>query len=91
MVGSGDAPSAHTSDCSAVVTPGAEALNGCGCEPSAQRPVVTSGAVPSLQTSCGSGRIGGVGGEAVALKACGCEPSAQRPVVTSGRLPSAQT
>ena len=55
----------------------------CGCEPSAQRPVVTSGAVPSLQTSCCSGVEEGVGGT-VALKGCACEPSAQRPVVTSG-------
>ena len=42
----------QTSCGSAVVTPGAVALNGCGCEPSAQRPVVGSGAVPSAQTSC---------------------------------------
>ena len=64
------------------------ALNGCGCEPSAQRPVVGSGAVPSVQTSCCSG-TGAVVGTAVALKACGCEPSAQRPVVGSGAVPSA--
>ena len=76
--------------CSAVVTPGAVALNGCGCEPSAQRPVVRSGAAPSAQTSCCSG-TGAVVGGAVALKACGCEPSAQRPVVGSGAVPSAQT
>ena len=75
------APSAHTSCCSAVVTPGAVALNGCGCEPSAQRPVVGSGAVPSAQTSCCSAVVRS---GAVALKACGCEPSAQRPVVGSG-------
>ena len=30
----------------------AVALKACGCEPSAQRPVVASGAVPSLQTIC---------------------------------------
>ena len=49
---SGAVPSAQTSCCSGVVTPGAVALNDCdcGCEPSAQRPVVTSGAVPSAQT-----------------------------------------
>ena len=62
----------------------------CGCEPSAQRPVVTSGAVPSLQTSCCSAVVTS-GVESVALNDCdcGCEPSAQRPVVTSGAVPSA--
>ncbi len=59
----------------------------CGCEPSAQRPVVGSGAVPSAQTSCCSGRVVTPG--AVALNGCGCEPSAQRPVVGSGPVPSA--
>ena len=44
---SGAVPSLQTSCGSAVVTLGAVALNGCGCEPSAQRPVVGSGAVPS--------------------------------------------
>ena len=64
----------------------------CGCEPSAQRPVVASGAVPSVQTSCDSVVTGGVvDGEGVALKVCGCEPSAQRPVVASGAVPSVQT
>ena len=50
----------------------------CGCEPSAQRPVVGSGPVPSAQTSCCSGVVTP---GAVALNGCGCEPSAQRPVV----------
>ena len=52
---------------------------------------MASGAVPSLQISCDSGRLGEVVGEAVALKACGCEPSAQRPVVGSGPVPSLHT
>ena len=57
--------------CSGVVTPGVIASNDCdcGCEPSAQRPVVTSGAGPSLHTSCS------VAGEGVtvvvALTDCG--------------------
>ena len=61
----------------------------CGCEPSAQRPVATSGAVPSLQTSSGSAVVTP---EAVLNGyGCGCEPSAQRPVVGSGAVPSLQT
>ena len=43
------------------------ALKACGCEPSAQRPVVGSGAVPSLQTSCCSGA------GAVGWSSCGIE------------------
>ena len=66
----------------------AVALKACGCEPSAQRPVVGSGAVPSLQTSCCSAVVTPEVGH-FALNGCGCEPSAQRPVVGSGAVPSA--
>ena len=61
------------------------ALRDCGCEPSAQRPVVGSGAVPSAARQVAV-QTGAVGGEAVALRDRGCEPSAQRPVVGSGAV-----
>ncbi len=42
----------------------------CGCEPSAQRPVVGSGPVPSLQTSCCSGTGAVVGCFGVVVVGC---------------------
>ena len=39
----------------------------CACEPSAQRPVVTSGVSPLLQTSCCSGVVTPGAGVTVAL------------------------
>ncbi|MGB8449824.1 MAG: hypothetical protein WCE25_08915, partial [Nitrososphaeraceae archaeon] len=64
-----------------------QATGDCGCEPSAQRPVVTSGAVPSLQTSCCSSVVTPGDGATVALNGCGCEPSEQRPLELGG-IPS---
>ena len=63
----------------------------CGCEPSAQRPVVGSGPVPSEQTSCCSAEVTPGDGATVALDGCGREPSAQRPVLASGTVPLVQT
>ena len=59
----------QTSCCSGAgaVVGAAVALKACGCEPSAQRPVVGSGAVPSAQTSCCSGA------GAVGWSSCGIE------------------